>query len=77
LFADNLKGMAHLLKGAYGLDKALNADAWLSVAKVVEEFKNFNRKCKFGSNWSPHDEASMHEGNIRVLFPVLPYHHSG
>jgi len=34
--------MAHLLKGAYGLDKALNADAWLLAVKVVEEFKDFN-----------------------------------
>ena len=74
---DNLKGMAHLLKGAYGLDKALNADAWLSAAKVVEEFKDFNQKGKFGSHWSSHNEASMHEGNIRVLFPMLPHRHSG
>jgi len=42
LIANNLEGMAHLLEGTYGLDKALNTDAWLSAAKVVEEFKYFD-----------------------------------
>jgi len=26
----------HLLEGAYSLDKALNADAWLLLVKMVE-----------------------------------------
>ena len=33
------QGKAHLLEGTCGLDETLNANARLSAAKVVEEFK--------------------------------------
>ena len=32
-------GNTHLLKGTYGLDKALDTNTWLLVVNVVEEFK--------------------------------------
>jgi len=33
------QGKVYLLKGTCGLDETLNANAWLLVAKVVEEFE--------------------------------------
>jgi hypothetical protein len=34
-----IRGSAHLLEGACSLDKALNANTWLSAAKMIEKIK--------------------------------------
>jgi len=46
------------------------------VAKVVEEFKEDNRKSKFGADWSSCDEANVHEHDVGILILVLLHGYS-
>ena len=73
----NRQGKANLLEGTCSLDKTLNANAWLSAAKVVEKFKYVDGKCEFGVDWSPSDETVVHKCNVGILVLALPHDYSG
>ena len=64
---------AYALEGTRSLDKALNTNAQMSAAKVVEEFEYVDRKCEFRVDWSPSDEANVHKCDIGILILALPH----
>jgi hypothetical protein len=61
------------LKGTYSLDKALNADAWLSAAEMVKECKQINRKSELWEDRSSCNEPRIHERDVVVLIVTLPH----